>query len=131
MNEAVAEALRQALASRTDIRLAILFGSVARGTERPGSDVDVAVLARGVDVLALASDLTRALRREVQIVDLDAIGFPMLQAIVRDGIVVAEHERGGAAQWRSRALVDLENDRPWFERMRDAYLGRLVADHRA
>lgn len=128
MNEAVVDALRQALAGRTEVRLAILFGSLARGAERPDSDVDVAVLARGVDVLALSSDLTRALGREVQIVDLEAIGFPMLQAIVRDGVVVAEHERGGAARWRSRALVDLENDRPWFERMRDAYLGRLAAD---
>jgi predicted nucleotidyltransferase len=131
VNEAVAEALRQALASRTDVRLAILFGSTARGTDRPDSDVDVAVLARGVDVLALASDLTRVLQREVQIVDLDEVGFPMLQAIVRDGVVVAEHERGSGARWRSRALVDLENDRPWFERMRDAYLRRLAADHRA
>jgi predicted nucleotidyltransferase len=131
VNEAVTEALRQALAGRTEVRLAILFGSTARGTDRPDSDVDVAVLARDLDTLALASDLTRALRREVQVVELDAVGFPMLQAIVRDGVVVAEHERGCAARWRSRALVDLENDRPWFERMRDAYIGHLAADRPA
>ncbi len=131
MNEAVAEKLRSVLASRRDLRLAILFGSVARGTGRADSDVDVAVLARNLDPLGLASDLTRALGREVQIVDLDTVGYPMLQAIVRDGTVVAELERGCAARWRSRALVDLENDRPWFERMRDAYLGHLAADRPA
>lgn len=125
------ETLRQAIESRTDVRLAILFGSTARGTERPASDVDVAVLARDLDPLALARDLTRALGREVQIVDLESVGYPMLQAIVRDGIVVAEHERGCAARWRSRALVDLDNDRAWFERMRDAYLRHLAADRPA
>ncbi|MFN8599246.1 MAG: nucleotidyltransferase domain-containing protein [Candidatus Binatia bacterium] len=131
MNEAVADLLRQALAGRTEVRLAILFGSTARGTDRADSDVDVAVLGREVDPLALATDLTRAVNREVQIVDLDAVGFPMLQAIVRDGVIVAEHEKGCAARWRSHALVDLENDRPWFERMRDAYLDHLAADRRA
>lgn len=119
------------LASRNDVRLAVLFGSTARGTDGPSSDVDVAVLGRGLDPLALARDLSRAIGREAQVVDLDTVGYPMLQAIVRDGVVVAEHERGCAARWRSRALVDLENDRPWFERMRDAYVGRLAADHRA
>lgn len=131
MNEAVADLLRQALAGRTEVRLAILFGSTARGTDRADSDVDVAVLGRELDQLALATELTRAVRREVQIVDLDAVGFPMLQAIVRDGVIVAEHEKGCAARWRSHALVDLENDRPWFERMRDAYLDHLAADRRA
>ncbi len=131
MNEVVAEALRRALASRGDVRLAILFGSTARGTDRSSSDVDVAVLGRGLDTLALARDLSRAIGREAQVVDLDTVGFPMLQAIVRDGVVVAENERGCAARWRSRALVDLENDRPWFERMRDAYVVRLATDDRA
>ena len=111
--------------------LAIVFGSTARGTDGPSSDVDVAVLGRGLDFLALARDLSRALGREAQVVDLDAVSYPMLQAIVRDGVVVAEHDRVCAARWRSRALVDLENDRPWFERMRDAYLGHLAAGHRA
>jgi len=35
----------------------------------------------------------------------------LLCCIVRDGIVVAEHERGAAARWRTRALLTLETDR--------------------
>lgn len=128
MHDTVLQVLRNALAGRAEIRLAILFGSVARGVAGPASDVDVAVLGRDLDHLALARDLTRAVGREVQIVDLDTVGFPMLQAIVRDGVVVAEHERGSAARWRAHALADLDTDRAWFERMRDAYLGRLAAD---
>jgi len=131
VDDAVVQALRQALAGRDDVRLAVLFGSTARRTAGPASDVDVAVLGRRLDILALARDLTRAVGREVQIVALEAVSYPMLQAIVRDGIVVAEHERGCAARWRSRALVDLDNDRAWFERMRDAYLRHLAADRPA
>ncbi len=44
----------------------------------------------------------------------------------RDAVVVAEHARGAAARWRAHALIDLENDRLWYERMRDAYLARLA-----
>jgi predicted nucleotidyltransferase len=131
VDHAVVRALRAALAGRADVRLAILFGSTARGTAGPGSHVDVAVLAHGIDALALSRDLTRAVGREVQIVDLESVGYPMLQAIVRDGVVVAEHERGCEARWRARALVDLDNDRAWYESMRDAYLAHLAADRPA
>jgi predicted nucleotidyltransferase len=76
VDDAVVRALRAALAGRADVRLAILFGSTARGTAGPSSDVDVAVLARASDALALARDLTRAVGREVQIVDLESVGYP-------------------------------------------------------
>ena len=38
-------AVRQFLRGRTDVRLALVFGSRARGTATPASDIDVAVLA--------------------------------------------------------------------------------------
>ena len=128
MDHGVVECLRRALADRGDVRLALLFGSVARGTDRPGSDVDLAVDAPGVDHLALARDLSLALDREVSVVDLTDPGYPLLAALARDGIVVAEHARGAAARWRTRALLSLETDRPWYERMRDAYLARLARE---
>lgn len=119
--------LRHVLASRLDVRLALLFGSVARGVAGAGSDVDLAVDAPGVDRLALARDVSLALGREADVVDLADAGYPLLAAIVRDGIVVAEHERGAAARWRTHALITLDNDRAWYERMRDAYLAHLAA----
>jgi predicted nucleotidyltransferase len=122
--DALVDALRRNLAGHPSVKLAILFGSTARGNAGPASDVDVAVIAH-VDHLALARDLSRAVDREVQIVDLATVGYPLLQAIVRDGIVVAESERGVSARWRARALAELDTDRVWFERMRDAYLARL------
>lgn len=118
--------IRQALAGRADIRLAILFGSQARGTARDDSDIDIAVDAPGVDLLDLAAMLAQALDREVDVVPLDDPSIPLLEMLIRDGIVVHEARRGAGALWRSRTLATLETDRPWFARIRDAWLKRVA-----
>jgi predicted nucleotidyltransferase len=121
----VASRLRSALAGRKDVRVAVLFGSEARGTAHAGSDVDVAVDAPGADILDLAAALSEALSREVDVVPLEDATIPLLEQLVRDGIVVHEAYPGAGAQWRSHALTALETDRPWFARMRDAWLARV------
>lgn len=128
--DVVAGALRSALAGRGDVRLGILFGSVARGCARADSDVDLAVDAPAADVLELGAELSLALGREVHVMQLDDATYPLLSALVRDGVVVAEHPAGAAAAWRTRAILELETDRPWFERMRNAYLARLASGAR-
>jgi predicted nucleotidyltransferase len=60
--------LQSALQRFPSVRLALLFGSEARGRAAEGSDVDVAVSAPGQDLLALASGLSEACGREVDIV---------------------------------------------------------------
>jgi predicted nucleotidyltransferase len=126
-NDPVVAALREALSGRRDVRLALLFGSRARGKARPGSDADVAVLGKDLDLLELAADLTEAARVEVDVVSLEDPGYPLLNAVLRDGIVLHEGERHAEATWRSRALMDAETDRPGYERMRDSYLRKLAA----
>jgi predicted nucleotidyltransferase len=126
----IVEAIRGALQGYKNVRFAILFGSHARGTARADSDVDLAVAGSDVDSLALAGDLSRTIGREVDVLELERTGYPLLNAIVRDGVVVHEAERGSYARWRSHALATLDTDQVWFERMRDAYLLRL-ADRRA
>jgi predicted nucleotidyltransferase len=120
-------AVRRALDDRTDIHLAIVFGSRARGTAGPGSDVDVAVRAPGVDLLALAAELSRVTGHEVDVVPVDDAGIPLLARIVQEGVAVHEGRRGALASWRARALADLETDRPWFARMREAWLARVAS----
>jgi|SRR3954451_12533815 len=122
----VIEALRGALRGRQDVRVALLFGSRARGKARPDSDADVAVEGRDLDRLGLAADLSEAAGVEVDVVDLSRAGYPLLNAVLRDGILLHEGERGAAASWRTRAILRTETDRPWYERMRDAYLKRLA-----
>lgn len=123
---AIVKQLRSALALRSDIEIAILFGSVARGKERADSDIDVGFRAPAVDALQLAAELSASVGREVHLVRLETAGYPLLQAIVRDGIILHEGQDGVAARWRSHALCELETDRPWWERMRDSQLRRLA-----
>ena len=112
---------------RLDVRLALVFGSRARGTATPTSDVDVAVGAPGIDLLDLAAELSRAAGLEVDVVDLEHAGVPLLARIVREGVLVHERRPGTAATWRAQALADLETDAPWFARMREAWLARVAA----
>ena len=121
------EDVRDFLRGRTDVRLAIVFGSRARGTATPSSDVDVGVHAPDVDLLRLAADLSRATGHEVDVVALEDAGVPLLARIVREGIGVHEARRGAFASWRARALTQLETDLPWFAGMRDAWLARLAS----
>jgi predicted nucleotidyltransferase len=121
------QAVHEFLRGRRDVRLALVFGSRARGTATPTSDVDVAVCAPGIDLLHLGADLSRATRLEVDVVPLEGAGVPLLARIVREGILVHEARPGTAAVWRAQALADLETDGPWFARMRDAWLARVAA----
>jgi predicted nucleotidyltransferase len=108
-------------------RLAVVFGSRARCTAVEASDVDVAVHAPGVDLLGRAADLSRVTGREVDVVALDNAGVALLARIVREGLGVHEPRPSALAAWRAHALADLETDRPWFARMRDAWLARVAA----
>jgi predicted nucleotidyltransferase len=121
------EAIRECLRGRLDVRLALVFGSRARGTATPASDVDVAVVAPGVDLLDLTAELSKATGLEVDVVDLEHAGVPLLTRILREGVLVHEYRSGTAATWRAHALADLETDAPWFARMRDAWLARVAA----
>lgn len=85
--------LEAALAGRPDVELAVVFGSVARGDAGPASDVDLAV--RGdVDRLTLGAEISLAVGREVDVVDLDTPDIVLLSEIVRDGRCVAERSPG-------------------------------------
>ena len=121
----VIDLVTRALAGRREVRVALLFGSRARGEHRPDSDVDIAVLG-DVDRLALAAALSRATGHEVEVVDLENAGYPLLTAIVDDGVLVHEGVRSAYPRWRSHALSQLALDRTWYARMRDGYLAKLA-----
>jgi predicted nucleotidyltransferase len=126
VDASVVSQLRAALSAESDVQLAVLFGSRAKGRQAPDSDVDLAVRAPGLDVLDLARRLSLALGFEVDLVDLDAAGYPMLRELVETGVLVAERSPGSAARWRAHALAALETDLPWYRRMRDAYLAHAA-----
>ena len=126
MSADLVTALRQRLAMHPEVELALLFGSTARGTALPSSDVDVAVLAPPETLPALQAALVLALGREVDVLHLEHATIPVLERIVTEGVVLREGRPGASASWRSRALATLETDLPGYLRMRDAWLRRVA-----
>ena len=90
-------ALRAALRTEQNVRFALLFGSVARGTSAAGSDVDVLVAlcdGRLERVVELSTKLTAATGRRVDVVRLaDARSEPSLLAdVIADGRVLVDRD---------------------------------------
>lgn len=89
--------LRAALRTERNVRLAVLFGSVATGEDRDDSDVDLLVaLTAGApgDLSALRRRLQSAIDRRVQLVPLeDAERFPsLLVDVLEDGRVLIDRD---------------------------------------
>lgn len=113
-------------ARHPEVHLALLFGSHARGQAGPRSDIDLAVAGSDVDQLRLAGELSLGLGAEVDVVDLADVGYSLLKAIHRDGVVVHRRDAAAEASWRLRVLLTIETDGPLLDRMRDAYLERMA-----
>jgi predicted nucleotidyltransferase len=103
--------LRAALLAGPPLRLAILFGSAAAGKARPGSDVDVAILApaSGLDRRA-EFDLHRALAlaagAEVDLVRIDHASTLLKWRIGTTGQPLLETAPGEFARFRARAASE-------------------------
>jgi predicted nucleotidyltransferase len=94
---ALLSALRTALRTEHNVRFALLFGSAARGTDTPESDVDVLVGLRDQSlerIVELGAKLTAATGRRVDVVRLeDARAEPSLLAeVVANGRVLVDRE---------------------------------------
>lgn len=106
--------LRRALRTERNVRLAVLFGSFARGTDVPGSDIDLLVSLRDERISTaadLAERLSRAVGRTVQVVRLGQAkrSARFLLQVLEDGRVLIDREgewprvQDGAAALRRRA----------------------------
>lgn len=113
-------AVRAALLPFTALRLALVFGSVARHEAGPQSDVDVAVLARhrltAQEHIALIEAVARHTGRPVDLVDLANTGHPLQGEILRDGVRVLG-DAAAHAQWTTRALFDAADFYPYVKRL--------------
>lgn len=93
--------LRAALRTEPNVRLAVLFGSVAKGDDREDSDIDVLVVLddpRIGRLVALSERLTGRFGLDLQLVRLaDAENSPALMAdAMEQGRVLVDRESGWA-----------------------------------
>lgn len=90
INHDLAALLAAALMRCSEVRLAILFGSLARGQENADSDLDLALsLGRPLTTderLEWIGRLGSEFGRPVDLVDLSQIGEPLLGQILQHGI---------------------------------------------
>jgi predicted nucleotidyltransferase len=127
--------IRRVLASGPPLRLAVLFGSVARGRSRPSSDLDLAIwpvdsalsLAAELD---LQSALETALARSVDLVRLDSASTLVRWEVARDGLAVHQAAPHEWPRFRARAASEYGDVRPALEEAARRYRLRLASESR-
>lgn len=96
--------------SAPDALAVYLYGSEARGTATPSSDIDLAILyahrpAHTLDALPLEieSELERRIGRPVQIVVLNDAPVDLVHRILRDGRLLVDRDRAARIRFEVRA----------------------------
>jgi predicted nucleotidyltransferase len=116
-----------------DIRLAVLFGSIARGDEDERSDIDILVRFANPGLRPRARLLKRlgqALSREVQIVGMDDANPLLLADVLRDGRVLVDRDEEWASLTANAPEVFAEAEKAREQLDRDVFegLGELLSE---
>lgn len=132
---AVDQALRKFFGrAGPDVLAVYLYGSEARGTATPASDIDLAILyarpaRRTLDALPLdmEAELERRLGRPVQIVVLNDAPADLVHRILRDGRLLLDRDRAARIRFEVRArneFFDLAPVRALYRRRFDGAAGQ-------
>jgi len=112
--------IQSELALWPDLKVAVLFGSMAEGRERPDSDLDLAIqLSRPMtteDKMALIGHLASVFGRAIDIIDLREAGETLLGEILSKGIMIkgGSKERGDLMY---KQIMDHEDFGPLQQRI--------------
>ena len=123
---AIEQALRTFFGSQApEVIAAYLFGSVARGTSRTTSDVDVAILLARPPVAELAGlpldlegDLERLLGMPAQVVILNRAPVDLVHRVLRDGKLLVDRNPSVRIAFEVRARNEFFDLKPVLDRYR-------------
>jgi predicted nucleotidyltransferase len=126
--EVITSGLKEYFAERADVEgiaAAWLFGSVARGTAGPRSDVDVAILyskepppgLAGLG-LSLEGDLERLLGLPVQVVVLNRASVDLVHRVLRDGALLVDRDRSRRIAFEVRSRNEFWDIEPFLRQYR-------------
>jgi predicted nucleotidyltransferase len=123
--------LAATICTETAVLAAYVFGSVARGTAGPLSDIDVALLVSGADRQAVCDRTMDALSRRlgpsrVEVVSLADAPLPLRYRVVRDGRLVMCIDARRLERFVVETILHYLDFKPLrdraFRHMRDAIL---------
>jgi uncharacterized protein len=113
--------IRKVLALHPDIKLCIVFGSIAAGKASQGSDLDIAIAAErslsANEFLELMGEFSSAVDREVDLVDLTAAWGPILKEALSTGLIVQNNDKDLYARLISRMLFNQADMMPYHDRI--------------
>lgn len=102
-----------------EINTAYIFGSVAKGTARPNSDLDIAVQSEKAltteQHISLVEDLALATGRPIDLIDLKTAGEPLLGEILQGKKLLGSDSNH--AELIKRHLFDSADFLPYVERI--------------
>ena len=112
--------IQATLAPHPEVRLAILFGSLATGHEHHDSDVDLAIDAgQPLEIkakMSLMAQLAECTGRPVDLIDLQTVGEPLLGQILKHGKRLLG-EDGLYAELIKRHVFDEADFMPYYRRI--------------
>ena len=123
--------LRDALRAGPRLRFAFLFGSTARGTQTPESDVDVGIVPFDpamslADETGIAERLESAAGRPVDLVRLDTASHALQWRVARDGVILVSDPPYEAIRFRARVAIAHDLDRELEEDAQRRYRAALA-----
>ncbi|MGH8597697.1 MAG: type VII toxin-antitoxin system MntA family adenylyltransferase antitoxin [Gammaproteobacteria bacterium] len=99
-----------------NVRLIVLFGSIARGQASSMSDVDIGVLGAEFWVgLRIGSELARVCGREPHVVELERAPELLRFEIARDGILLFESAPDTWPRFRAEAIIRYLDFKPTLD----------------
>ena len=128
---AVGEQVRGVLNRFPSVELALLFGSVAAGLQRPDSDLDIAIAANhrltADEKMDIIASLAEATGRPIDLVDLRQAGEPLLGQILTRGLRLMGSDLA-YAPWITRHVLNQADFVPYRDRVlaerRAAWIGQ-------
>jgi predicted nucleotidyltransferase len=118
-------AVREVISRYPQVKLAILFGSSAKGTDTADSDLDISVLTDGPlasDLkIQIIGDLASRFERPVDLIDLRTAGEPLLGQVLKGRRILGDDTT--YARLITRHLFDAADLLP--------YRNRILAERRA
>lgn len=126
--------LLEARAEKEGIAAAWLFGSMARGTARPDSDVDIGILYRedpprtleGIgQVYNLEQELTEITDLPIQVVNLNGASVDLIIRVLRDGKLLLGHDSLQRVAFEVRSRNEFWDLEPYLR----LYRGQAPYDH--